>query len=333
MRRALALLVLLAACGDGGVGRRTFNVVLPGDEDPEVVNDFVRASVSAYDNLLVCSSADPDLAGVEVQSIAQATWNAPLDGGPPPSIRVPSGKPIAVVVEGFDEDDTLRFWGCDRDDEDGVLEVIVRRPCVALAGPIPCPFDGQCQVGFWACTDEDALICTEDCACTPGTLVDAAACTCCSDEGTVEPCGANCGLGCTGIKGVCIDCDVGTPLCVDDIAFCFPPDDDEDGFTPCAPAGKRDCDDDDPDVNPLAPETCDGQDQDCDGVSDDREEDDSGHGLCWQAFGSLAECQPRDALGIGCTCGDDICQRGDRLCCASGCLSDDELLEGGRCPQ
>ena len=85
-------------------------------------------------------------------------------------------------------------------------------------------------------------------------------------------------------------------------------DDDGDGFA-SVESGGRDCDDADPGVNPLTPELCDGVDQNCDGIIDDRvavlvytDNDQDGVG----GGEPELQCDPAaDALVVGGDCDDD----------------------------
>ncbi len=67
---------------------------------------------------------------------------------------------------------------------------------------------------------------------------------------------------------------------------------DGDGWPTDEVAGGRDCDDDDPDAYPNAPELCGGRDEDCDGRLSGDESDDDGDGFT-ECDG---DCDDRDAL-------------------------------------
>jgi hypothetical protein len=127
---------------------------------------------------------------------------------------------------------------------------------------------------------------------------------CAETGGNWEPCVATCGLpSCQNPEPImcllpaCIDgcaCPADKPLwepslggCIE-LALCDGPQDkDGDGFSP-----PQDCDDSDALKNPIAPEFCDGVDNDCDGSVDEGCSPDELEATCKGSGGTWAECVP-----------------------------------------
>jgi len=99
------------------------------------------------------------------------------------------------------------------------------------------------------------------------------------------------------------------------------------GLPSVCPQGGGDCDDANPSIRPGAQESCDGLDNDCDGATDEEDNDRDGVPECSDKCPGLANSDQRDADGDGLgdpcdteTCGDGIDNDGD-LWTDEGCSS------------
>jgi hypothetical protein len=126
--------------------------------------------------------------------------------------------------------------------------------------------------------------------------------------------GADAITGLGGVDGRCVDYGKGCRQCV---PTC---DNDGDGYCPGNPGSDQmggDCNDGDPTVNPLAPEICNGLDDDCDDYPDDG---------C-KACTAHTDC----AIGVQ-ACTDGICTICDNQCTDATCnFGDEGMTVPGRC--
>src|SRR5262249_35648876 len=100
----------------------------------------------------------------------------------------------------------------------------------------------------------------------------------------------------TGSVALCLTCPTPYDLAFGDMASPRCTDADHDGFNAeGGSCGPRDCNDSVSAVNPLATETCNGRDDDCDGVVDD---------------GASATCSDGNACTIGDSCQAGTCRPG-----------------------
>src|SRR5688572_14662351 len=123
----------MASCGNDEGARRTLTIVLPEDgATPSAEDQFAHARLVAFGgptSFLVCGAENPDAdPSPDPPALTEATWNDPL-GSAAPRLSVPPGEVVTFIVEGYDDADVLRLWGCD---EDGDFTVELSRPCTSL---------------------------------------------------------------------------------------------------------------------------------------------------------------------------------------------------------
>lgn len=252
----------------------------------------------------LCNGTDDDCNGVPDDmfvtcgdpGLCQNTVNTcnPADPAVPVAcVPLPPPSPVEICNDGLDNDcDGSADDGCECGDDE----------CMPGETYENCPADCPAPVDGTSC--DDGSLCTAGDAYQNGVCMPGAPVSC--DTGNACVVGASCdpATGCSATKVNCDDQDACTIDTCDPMGGCVHTPDpacqadaDDDGY-PSIAAGGTDCDDNNPDVHPGAPELCNGIDDDCDTVIDPDADSD---GVCDADDGCAMD--PNKAAPGVCGCG------------------------------